>query len=547
MKDVLARAAARQRMLNALAREIGGEVSNEALRVPLRAAGGVLRAEVRYRSEFGHHSYGPEVFRELVDGSRLPVDHDEFVALIAGELAERGVEAPAGAAEEFSRQVANSVARTARYLSRAQRPTPVTPEEITRHAEQSLLLGHPFHPTPKSAEGFSDDELARYAPELGASFQLHHWAVAPDLLLEDRVADGPWIPAEVEEKARAALHADQSDYELLPVHPWQAAYLQQQPQVSALVDAGRLVPLGPLGAEVYATSSVRTVCDPGFEIAWKLPLHVRITNFVRNNPVEHLRRAADAGRLVGDAANRWQHDGFEVLPETGYRTVGPDVVGDLAADFAVLFRRNSFTGSGTAPQVLAALLEDRLDGRAPVLVDLVAEAGPLSPGHVADWFLAYLRISLGPVLAVFTDHGISFEAHVQNTLLHVEDGWPRWFFVRDMEGTSASRDRARPGIVPPDSPVLYDDAEAWLRLRYHLVTNHLGHLVAVLGRCTPASERQLWSVARDFLRQCPGRYAAELLATPVLPAKANLLSRFAERGEHPLYVDVPNPIREVNR
>ncbi|QIZ37482.1 IucA/IucC family siderophore biosynthesis protein [Saccharopolyspora sp. ASAGF58] len=547
MKDVLARAVARQRMLNALAREIGGEVSNEALRIPLRAADGVLRAEVRYRSESGHHSYGPEVFRELVDGSRLPVDHDEFVALIAGELAERGVEAPAGAAEEFSRQVANSVARTARYLAREQRPTPVTPAEITQHAEQSLLLGHPFHPTPKSAEGFSDDELARYAPELGASFQLHHWAVAPDLLLEDRVADGPWIPTEVEEKARTALHPDQSDYELLPVHPWQAAYLQRQPQVSALVDAGRLVPLGPLGAEVYATSSVRTVCDPSFGTAWKLPLHVRITNFVRNNPVEHLRRAADAGRLVGDAANRWRHGGFEVLPETGYRTVDPDVVGDLAADFAVLFRRNSFTGSGTAPQVLAALLEDRLDGRAPMLVDLVAEAGPLSPGHVADWFLEYLRISLGPVLAVFTDQGISFEAHVQNTLLHFEDGWPRRFFVRDMEGTSASRDRVRPGIVPPGSPVLYDDAEAWMRLRYHLVTNHLGHLVAVLGRFTPASERQLWSVVRDFLHQCPGRYAAELLATPVLPAKANLLSRFAERGERPLYVDVPNPIREVNR
>ncbi|MEV0704978.1 IucA/IucC family protein [Saccharopolyspora sp. NPDC050389] len=541
MNEVLARAAARQRLLNALVREIGGEVSGEALRVPLRTADGVLRAEVRYRSESGHHAYGP-VFRELADGSRIPVDDEAFVPLIAGELAEHGVETPPGAAGEFCRQVANSVARTARYLARDRRPGPVSPADVTRDAEQSLLVGHPFHPTPKSAEGFSDDELARYAPELGASFQLHHLAVAPDLLLEDRVADGPWIPDGVEEKARAELRADQSDYELLPVHPWQMAYLQRQPNVAELVDAGRIVPLGPLGEEVYATSSVRTVCDPGFETVWKLPLHVRITNFVRNNPVEHLHRAADAGRLVCDAANRWRHDGFEVLPETGYRTIDPGVVGDLAADFAVLFRRNSFTGSGTAPQVLAALLEDRLDGRAPALVDLVAQAGPLSPEHVADWLRQYLRISLGPLLAVFTDHGISFEAHVQNTLVHVEDGWPRWFFVRDMEGTSASRDRVRPGTVPPESPVLYDDAEAWMRLRYHFVTNHLGHLVAVLGRFTPAGERQLWSVVRDFLRRCPGRYAAELLEAPVLPAKANLLSRFAERGERPLFVDVPNPI-----
>ena len=41
--------------------------------------------------------------------------------------------------------------------------------------------------------------------------------------------------------------------------------------------------------------------------------------------------------------------------------------------------------------------------------------------------------------------------------------------------------------------------------------------------------------------------AADLLERPVLPAKANLVSRFAERGEDPLYVDVPNLLFEVTR
>ncbi|WP_406693126.1 IucA/IucC family C-terminal-domain containing protein [Saccharopolyspora sp. ID03-671] len=148
---------------------------------------------------------------------------------------------------------------------------------------------------------------------------------------------------------------------------------------------------------------------------------------------------------------------------------------------------------------------------------------------------------------MFTEDGVGFEAHVQNSLLHTDNGWPNRFCVRDMEGTSADRERVADGVLPPGSPVLYDDAEAWLRLRYHLVTNHLGHLVAVLGRCTPAGERRLWSVVREFLGGLPGRYAAELREAPTLPAKANLLSRFAERGESPLYVDIPNPIREVTR
>jgi len=44
-----------------------------------------------------------------------------------------------------------------------------------------------------------------------------------------------------------------------------------------------------------------------------------------------------------------------------------------------------------------------------------------------------------------------------------------------------------------------------------------------------------------------GWYAADLLSSPVLPAKANLIGRFAGRGERPLYVDVPNPMHGVSR
>ncbi|MFC7342839.1 IucA/IucC family protein [Saccharopolyspora griseoalba] len=542
MKEVQAREAARQRLLNALVREIGGRVADGEARLALRGADGTLVAEVRHRSEAGHHVYGEGLHLEVA-GERTPLQHEEFVELVAVELGERGVRPPPGAAAQFREQVANSVARSARYLAREASPEPAGPAEITRHAEQSLLLGHPFHPTPKSAEGVADEDLERYAPELRAAFPLHYWAVAPEVLLQERIGSDRWIPEVVEEKARAALPAAQSGFELLPVHPWQAEYLR--PRVADQIAAGRLVPLGPLGHQVYATSSVRTVCDPGFGTVWKLPLHVRITNFVRNNPIEHLRRATDAGRLV--AAVVGGHDGFQVLPETGYRAVDPGEVGELAADFAVLFRHNPFPATGTAPRVLAGLLEDRLDGRAPELIELVRRSGPLTAEHVVEWLRAYLRISLGPLLAVFTEHGVSFEAHVQNSLLRTDDGWPRTFHVRDMEGTSASTERIPDGVLAPDSPVRYDDAEAWLRLRYHFVTNHLGHLVAVLGRFTPAGERLLWSTVRDFLGGCPGEYAARLRRDSALPAKANLLSRFAGRGESPLYVDIPNPIREVNR
>jgi siderophore synthetase component len=289
---------------------------------------------------------------------------------------------------------------------------------------------------------------------------------------------------------------------------------------------------------------VRTVCAPGFETSWKLALHVRITNFVRTNPVEHVRRATDASVLVAGLAGP-RPPGFGVLLETGYRMLDPRVVGqELAADVAVLFRRHPFAATGGAPRVLAGLLEEGPAGEPPALAGCVREAGDASA-----WLRRFLAISLRPLLTLFARDGLSFEAHVQNTLLCTDGGWPARVWVRDMEGVSASRQRlARNGTLdalPADSPVLADDAEAWLRLRYHAVTNQLGHVVSVLGRYADTGEERLWAVVREAVGGWPEAepYATRLLGAPALPAKANLMSRFAGRSERPLYVDVANPMR----
>ena len=584
----IAERAARQRLLNcflretgaflretgaflretgAFLREAGVPAAEVALRVPLPESGAVLLGSLRYWSVLGHHAYGDEFWVQPDDSDVVtPVGHHDLVTLLLTELetlATRAADDPSDGRHgrrrqaELAAQIDNSVARTTRYLERDRPPRPETsdPRALTRRAEQSLLFGHPLHPTPKSAEGFTAQDLAAYAPELGVSFALHYFAVAPELLVEDRVSSSaPWVPPEVQEQAERLLGAERAGHALLPVHPWQAGYLLQQDAVGALVADGALLPLGPLGNEVYPTSSVRTVCDVGFATSWKLPLHVRITNFVRNNPLEHARRAADAGRLLEALRREWKHDGFEVLLETGYRTVDDTA---LAADLAVLYRENPFATREEAPQVVAGLLEENADGAEPEVLRYVRQAtgrpeGRLPGDDVAGWLRRYLEISLLPLLAVFSVHGVSLEAHVQNSLLHLQDGWPARFFVRDMEGTSVSRQRWTEAggrdAFPADSPVLYGDAEAWLRLKYYVVTNHLGHLVHVLGRHAEVDESRLWQVVRELVQEAASdRYGADLLSSPVLPAKANLIGRFAGRGERPLYVEVPNPMHGVSR
>lgn len=52
-------------------------------------------------------------------------------------------------------------------------------------AEQSLLLGHLLHPTPKSRQGMKEEEEKIFSPELKGEFQLHYFKAHASLVLHD--------------------------------------------------------------------------------------------------------------------------------------------------------------------------------------------------------------------------------------------------------------------------------------------------------------------------------------------------------------------------
>lgn len=556
----MAEHAALSALLNAFLRETGrcgalvAEDDSE-FRVELSSTGQVLCGTIECWSPMGFHRYGDAFVLAHPDSGELVASaHHELVEALVAETAYACGSAACGGpvqAQRLVEQIFDSVQRITRYLGQPRADRPTEPHALTRYAEQSLRLGHPMHPTPKSSPGFTATDSTAYAPELGAGFALHYVAIEQDVLRDDRVAPAMWIPAAVLDAAGPLLGRRRGNYQLLPVHPWQARYLEQRAAFRRLVERDALVPLGALGEPVYPTSSVRTVCDPRCTTVWKLPLRVRITNFFRTNPLEHLQRAADASRVISALRSDSDGAGLGILIETGYRTVRDPELGE---DLAVSFRENPFAESQFAPQVMAALLEDR-PGALPDLFGYLREAAGLSRSSVEpvaaevtiEWFRRYLAISVLPILDLWAEHGVSLEAHTQNSLVHLQDGWPSRCYVRDMEGVSISR-RAQPliDLVSADSPLVYDDEAAWSRLRYYLVTNHVGHLVHVLSRCGRTSEYQLWGVLADVLaeheRSGGNPYLAQLRRAPTLPAKANLISRLSERGERPLYVEIPNPI-----
>src|SRR5690606_34697372 len=103
---------------------------------------------------------------------------------------------------------------------------------------------------------------------------------------------------------------------------WQARHVQAWAEVRELIAQHRMIPLGPRGEPVFPTSSVRTVYAPEQDSFVKLPLDARITNFVRNNPLEHLERSLTASSIMQRIASSRGLEPLVVMPEIAYRGFG---------------------------------------------------------------------------------------------------------------------------------------------------------------------------------------------------------------------------------
>jgi len=500
-----------------------------------------LAAALSYVSPIGYHRLADAVLSE--GGAFAPLRRAEELAdAITVALAHAYPQTAAtGWPEHFATLMKNGIRKVRLYHRDA--PDRQAPSRFIA-AEQGLRFGHIFHATSKASEGFSHDELQRYAPELGAAFQLHYFAVASDLL-EGGTVDGQPLPIDPAVMEAAADLLREGEYRLLPCHPWQAAQLLAHSEIQTLLASRAMISLGPLGELAWPTSSVRTVWLPRQQRFLKLALDIRITNFVRNNPPEHVRRAMDASRaiaLLPGHARSSAH--FTVLAETGYAVLG---LADsaLRASTAVIFRQGMTGPHAESAQVVATVLEEPAHG-AGILDGLLREALGDHPGEadIRRWWSRYLEVTLLPLARLFADHGVSLEAHLQNSMVAFEGGWPVHGYIRDMEGASISRARFPwAAQFDADSPAMYTEEAALHRFAYYVLVNHVGHFIACLARTGHCDEATLWhdtaaalGAGGPSLRQL----LASLQALPALPAKANMLSCFGRHGETPAWAGVPN-------
>ncbi|MGP3980069.1 IucA/IucC family protein [Streptomyces sp. KR80] len=537
-------------LLNCLLREVSGPEHETAvtdghllLRLPRR--GVLLRVALRRTSLLGAHRFtGPVA--EQRGGHWAEIDWRRLAEYTRAELSLRtGV-----GNDEFLQQIASSHQGVSAALATSRTAPGIGDGPIATYlaSEQSLLLGHRFHPTPKARTG-DPASWSSYAPESGASFPLRHLAVRAHLIAEETV-----VPGATEALDRLCPDVPEG-YRLLPAHPWQYELLHEHPALRRALDRGEVLDLG-LGASPFAaTASVRTLYNG--DTFLKFSLNVRITNCLRKNASYELSGAVALSRLLEpvleDLAARFP--GSAVLREPAYRSLvlpGPDGRPDLALleGFGVIVREG---------------LTNRLPpGITPLLAAAVADEYPTGPAHISrlldgagprtalDWWAAYLTLLLPPVLAAYCDHGLVLEPHLQNVLVCVDDdGMPAQVLFRDLEGTKLVPEHHADTLasLPPEvvGPMTYDAQRGWDRVVYCLLVNHVAELLAALADLHPQIEAALWAQVRATIQNyadehgCPPRLGALLAGAP-LPAKANLLTRWERRADREAgYVRLPSP------
>ncbi|WP_017728879.1 IucA/IucC family protein [Halalkalibacterium ligniniphilum] len=491
----------------------------------------MISGKLRFYSAIGEHEY--ETF--YVNSGKA-LSYVYLVQLIIKELKQHHPHITNECSVDFLNKVENSFQKLALFLEHSAN------HQIRDYlsSEQSLLYGHPFHPFPKNTLGFTENEVRNFCPELRTSFKLCYLAVRKDVFQEEWVSEERRINLHksVNLNVQRVLQDKRDSYEILPIHPWQYEHVKTIKAVKDYIKQEKIIPLGSFGPLAYPTSSVRTVYIPDMKCNIKLSLNIQITNMVRNNKREQMRRTLDAANYLLQR-NCFENDLYtNISYEEGVCTC--DFANeDITKLFTIAYRPIEFDETST--YVLSSLIEEPIKGGPPRLFSIIDRR------NIDRWFRRYLEISLLPMVRIAEDKGIHFEAHLQNSLLTIKNGMPHTFIIRDLEGVSVNREKVKE-LSDTTGPLFYQKEETWARTSYYFVVNHLGSLIHAIAKGENVAEEHFWGIVRDLLSQeyedNNNEYVHHLLTTNAFYAKKNMLSCLTGKSETPSYIPVKNIIKK---
>ncbi len=539
------------------------------LSLPLSLIQAQLFVPLSYVSRVGRHRIAdlPQIFQK---GQKLNFSAAAMVSLLLEELVQQS-EGHVDAASLVERWIQSRDALQQFLNIRAEDfDALVQAEQGFIESEQALVLGHSMHPAPKSRTGFVHEDWQKYSPEACGQTQLHYWLVAPEYIAEGTALEQAFS---IQLKQQIKWHLSESEletlaayahYKLLPLHPWQARYLQSKAWFKSLKAKLKIIDLGEKAWIFSPTTSVRTLAS--FNAPWMLKpsLSVMITNSIRVNLAKECHRGEMTHRLWHSELGRdilKQCPTLKAVNDPAWIALQLD--GEIIDETICIVRDQPFIPEQQVT-CIASLCQDHPveeRNRFNALFDQIASQQKLNDkAQIAhDWFKTFLNISLRPLMYVYHRYGMAFESHQQNVLVELKDGWPQWLWLRDNQGFYYIEEFA--DEILQQFPELHDKAHAVgsktfvdERFSYYFFGNTLFGIINAIGATGFVSEQDLLSVLQqhlfDLLKQYPeSSLIQSLLYQPTLPYKGNLLTRLYELDEliapvenQSVYIQIANPL-----
>jgi siderophore synthetase component len=406
--------------------------------------------------------------------------------------------------------------------------------------EGAMCAGHPVFVANADRRGFSAEEHEAYAPELRPQFRLRWLAVRRHRCVTSCITGASYkefVASELTTEERQGFEQslknaglDESEFELVPVHPWQWRNRIAQSYARDLA-RGEIVDLGEGIQEYQPQQSLRTMLSNHSKKRHYTKCSLGVVNmgFSRGiSPTLPSRGAAVnewiEARLHADPELR--RLGFQLLREVCFVGVPHyyyDQISNKRSDeyresLGALWRENPLSRVSENQQVMtmAALFHVDESG-ASLLAELVHTSGV----SVDVWIRDYVEAYLVPLIHCLYRHNLVFTPHPENVLLILENGRPKGMFIKDLAEDI--------GIINPDTPsppevahitlsvpdewvtlcIFTDSFDGVLRFIARLLHKHLGHSV------------------REFWQQVAAATIAYQAAHPELDAKFEQWDLFA--------------------
>ena len=522
-----------------------------------------LHFRVAYFSPTQHHRFEFPARLVTASGSH-PVDFATLSRLIVDKL-QHQLLLPATSCETFHQRVMESHAHTQQAID-ARHDWAALREKALNfgEAEQALLVGHAFHPAPKSHEPFNQQEAERYLPDFAPHFPLRWFAVnktqiageSLHLNLQQR------LTRFAAENAPQLLNELSDNQWLFPLHPWQGEYLLQQEWCQELVAKGLIKDLGEAGAPWLPTTSSRSLYCATSRDMIKFSLSVRLTNSVRTLSVKEVKRGMRLARLA--QTDDWQtlqarFPTFRVMQEDGWAGLR-DLHGNIMQESLFALRENLLVDqSQSQTNVLVSLTQAAPDGGDSLLVAAVKRLsdrlGITAQQAAHAWVDAYCHQVLKPLFTAEADYGLVLLAHQQNILVEMQQDFPVGLIYRDCQGSAFMPHAAGwlDTIGEAQAENVFTREQLLRYFPYYLLVNSTFAVTAALGAAGLDSEANLMARVRTLLAEMRDQVTHKtclnyVLENPYWNVKGNFFCYLNDHNENTIvdpsviYFDFANPL-----